>query len=344
MLVAKNEKTYNNFSLSLYKRSFRKAHPCRAEIEITSYCNLNCVHCYFPENYPKKYAPTKRLIALLKEMRSQGCLWLGFTGGEPLMHKDFLKIYSQAKKLGFLTSIITNGTLFSKEIVKYLKKYPPFLINLTLNGITKNTYESITRTRHSFTKVMDAIELIVKNKLPLKIQSNIMTLNIAEIDKIELFAQKKHIGYRASAHIYAKLNGDCSPLSLRVRPEQLEQFLKIEIPLKRTADRPKVSYLRCAAGVTDFFIDANLDLFYCSLIREPRFDLKENSLKDALRLLYPRMRTRLLKESERCRMCPYYTICVWCPGQAKLETGSFGKSISDYCRALNKKHCYADCI
>jgi len=47
------------------------------------------------------------------------CLWILFTGGEPLLRPDFLEIYTYAKKKGLLVTIFTNGTLIDDNLADY---------------------------------------------------------------------------------------------------------------------------------------------------------------------------------------------------------------------------------
>lgn len=100
------------------------------------------------------------IIRIIDRIYEAGCLWLTFSGGEPFLREDFLDIYTYARKKGFLISIFTNATLITPQIVDYLAKLPPYSIELTLNGISKQVYEQITQLPGSFTKAMEAIQLL----------------------------------------------------------------------------------------------------------------------------------------------------------------------------------------
>uniref|UniRef100_J2K446 Radical SAM protein n=1 Tax=Streptomyces auratus AGR0001 TaxID=1160718 RepID=J2K446_9ACTN len=43
-------------------------------------------------------------------MRDAGVLWLQFTGGEPLIDRDFMDAYVLAYRYGMLIEILTNGS------------------------------------------------------------------------------------------------------------------------------------------------------------------------------------------------------------------------------------------
>jgi MoaA/NifB/PqqE/SkfB family radical SAM enzyme len=74
-----------------------------------------------------------------------GAMWCLITGGEPLLRDDFPDIYMGLKRLGLLVAVFTNATLISAEHVALFKKYPPRDIEITVYGVTKNTYEAVTR-------------------------------------------------------------------------------------------------------------------------------------------------------------------------------------------------------
>src|ERR1035437_1714272 len=86
---------------------------------------------------------------ILDEVAEAGCLWLLFTGGEIFARKDFLEIYTYAKKQGFLITLFTNGNLITPQIADYLVEWRPFSIEITLYGATRETYEALTGVRGS---------------------------------------------------------------------------------------------------------------------------------------------------------------------------------------------------
>jgi MoaA/NifB/PqqE/SkfB family radical SAM enzyme len=53
---------------------------------------------------------------ILDNIQKEGCLWLTFSGGEPLVRKDFLEIYAYAKNKGFMITLFTNGQRFTKRL------------------------------------------------------------------------------------------------------------------------------------------------------------------------------------------------------------------------------------
>ena len=172
--MKKLQRGYFFYRLQNKKRYF----PFNGQIELTYRCDLNCVHCYCKGSEDKDRELTaKEWKKILDALQEEGCLNLCLTGGEPLIRKDFLEIYSYAKSKGFIITLFTNGQAVPPKVIDYLVKSPPFSIEITLNGITKRTYESITQIPGSFLKVMKTINALKEKKLPLVLKSNCLKQN-----------------------------------------------------------------------------------------------------------------------------------------------------------------------
>src|SRR5260370_14946517 len=122
--------TYGAFSADLHQRQTGQRSPMQVSIEVTRRCPLECQHCY--NNLPmgdqdarQREMTTEEHFRVLYELVEMGCFWLLYTGGEIFARKDFLEIYTYAKKKGFLITLFTNGTLINEIIADYLVQWPP---------------------------------------------------------------------------------------------------------------------------------------------------------------------------------------------------------------------------
>lgn len=84
-------------------------------------CNLCCSYCDTKPDRFIEYEPDE----LFEEIKLYGDKYhsVSFTGGEPLLHKDFLKeILKLTSKLGHRHYLETNGTLYSEleELIDYI--------------------------------------------------------------------------------------------------------------------------------------------------------------------------------------------------------------------------------
>ena len=154
--------SYGAFSADLHQRQAGERVPMQVSIEVTRRCPLECLHCY--NNLPmgdmeaKQREMTKEEhFKMLDELVDMGCFWLLYTGGEIFARKDFLEIYTYAKKKGFLITLFTNGTIINEQIADYLVEWPPFAIEITLYGRTRETYEALTAVPGSYDRCLRGI-------------------------------------------------------------------------------------------------------------------------------------------------------------------------------------------
>lgn len=79
-------------------------------IYLTKACNLYCPHCYVFASKPQKdeltYEEYIQLFHAIKDMNVDG---ITFTGGEPTVHDECVKIFYEAKRNGFKVLLLTNG-------------------------------------------------------------------------------------------------------------------------------------------------------------------------------------------------------------------------------------------
>lgn len=361
------EISYKTFSLRTHKKNWQIKRPNVCQFELTFACTLHCQHCYSDcynrPSFLKKELNTKQVKLILDRVYNAGVIWVCFTGGDPLKREDFLEIYSYAKNKGFIITIFTNGYSMTEEIADCLKKMPPFSIEMTLNGITPETYEKISQIEGSFEKTRKGINLILERKLPLKIKTQITKENLEELPRIKKFIEGLGLEFRASPDLFARLNGDLTPCNSRVTPQKVlnlngnkgssgddcqlspkteNQKLKIEDREPKTKNSKQNNELfRCAIGGGDGInIDPYGNRFLCSLIRTPVLDLLNPEVEYAANELLPLVRGRGFSTNSKCKGCNLRELCHWCPGRALVETGDMEMPIEYYCdltHLINKK-------
>jgi MoaA/NifB/PqqE/SkfB family radical SAM enzyme len=123
---------------------------------------MKCVHCFLPhESDGCEELSYLEIRRILDEIVDEGCIGITLTGGEPLIRKDFLIIYDYAYKKGLVVVLFTNGTLLTPEIADRLQMFPPYRVEISLYGMTKSTYEKVTRIAGTYEKCINGIELLL---------------------------------------------------------------------------------------------------------------------------------------------------------------------------------------
>ncbi len=344
------EQDWTPFGRVLAEKALRANVALSGTIEMTAACNLSCVHCYLGPHQRDRTAgqqelTTREICGLIDQFASEGCLWLLLTGGEPFVRPDALKIYDHAKMSGLLVTVFTNGTTITPSIADHLADLPPYSIEITLYGRTRETYERITRVPGSYDRCRRGIQLILERDLPLKLKSMIMTLNLHEIGEMKSFARELGVEFRYDAEINAGLNGNPVPVSLRVSPEAAaeldrsdERRLQGWRDLCRRAGtlQPRHEYVyRCGAALSTFHVDSFGRLSACVLSRYPSYDLRQVGFRAAWHMLSPTVRNMPATRPIPCRGCELAPLCGVCPGKSALEAGDPEAELEYFCKVAH---------
>lgn len=352
----------------LWKRTDEKRIPLSAEIELTERCNNNCIHCYInlpadDEEARKRELNFREIRDIADETVQMGCLWWLITGGEPLVREDFADIYLYLKKKGLLTSVFTNATLITPELVSLFKKYPPRELEITVYGITQKTYERVTRTPGSFEAFMKGINLLQKESVPFTLKAMALRSNVGELEAIKDFCKRISKGpFRFDPFLHLRLRPN-GKRNRQIRDERLspQEIVAIELGdeerknglLKQICEEKKIGQetarfeddnhlFYCGAGRTSFVIDSYGFFKLCSSLSHPDclYDLKKGSLREAWEKFVPQVRSMRTGNEEcrkKCLNCPLINLCMWCPATAYLECGKLDRHIEDFCQIAHAR-------
>lgn len=323
--------SYSDFSEHIHTKVMRNRIPINGSIELTFHCDLSCAHCYCSCDTMKKEMSFKEICHILDEIAEAGCLWLLITGGEPLLRDDFLDIYTYAKKKGMFITLFTNGTLITPYIADYLKEYPPFAIEISLYGATRQSYEKITGVPGSFERCIKGIDFLLERDLPLRLKTMVMTLNKHELWQIKKYAESLGVEFKFDPLLNPRLDGSQGPCKLRISPEEvLELDLTDEKRAKEWREfceifsQPINSDLlyTCSAGRSSFHIDPYGNLSICIISRSPSYDLKRGTFKEVWYNFIPKIFALKQTNGYECSRCDLRDLCNSCPGWSELETGN----------------------
>ena len=66
--------------------------PRHVSVALTNACDLSCPHCYAPKNFAA--LDLSKLVRWLIELDANGCLGVGFGGGEPTLYPELCELSS----------------------------------------------------------------------------------------------------------------------------------------------------------------------------------------------------------------------------------------------------------
>jgi MoaA/NifB/PqqE/SkfB family radical SAM enzyme len=93
--------------------------PLLAHLVITRRCNLSCTYCieFDKVSDPVSFDVLMRRVEALAKLKTK---IITVTGGEPLLHPDVFEIIEHIRSRGFVTTLITNGILLTREKIERL--------------------------------------------------------------------------------------------------------------------------------------------------------------------------------------------------------------------------------
>ena len=344
--------TYGDFSSFLHERFQGRRVPAEISIEMTHRCPLECQHCYnnlpmSDENARKQELTFEEHIRLLDELVDLGCLWLLYTGGEIFARKDFLDIYTEAKKRGFLITLFTNGTMITPRVADHLVKYPPFSIEITMYGATKETYENIDAD----SRILRPLH--ARNCLADGTRAAAEAENRSHLDQCPrslrneaLAEQELGVEFKFDPLVNPRTDCSQSPLAVRLSPEEavaLEfqdavrraEYLKIvKLELAKNAPSSTKRYT-CGGGHNGCAIDPNGNMTICVLSHREGYNLRSGNFQQGWEGPLKEIRETNVVRKTICTDCRIRTLCSMCAANGELESGDAETPVDFLCQVAH---------
>ena len=157
--------------------------PRQVSVALTNSCDLSCPHCYAPK-YPAMLDFYK-LTHWLIELDTNGCIGVGFGGGEPTLYPRLVELCSFAtRETNLAVTMTTHGHLLNNKLLQKLAGNLHF-IRISMDGVG-STYESI-RNR-SFNALLDRISAL-RCIVPFGINFLVNSRTIGDLDAVVQIAE-----------------------------------------------------------------------------------------------------------------------------------------------------------
>ena len=264
--------------------------------DVTSKCNLNCLHCYSSSSASKSNTDeltNTEARALISELSEMNVFGIYFLGGEPFMRPDLLDLVKCAMEKRIGVTISSNGWLITEAISDELRSLGVSQVRISIDGALPNTHDWQRNKQGSFEHAVNAVRNLVKSGVHhVSIVSTISRRNASEIADIIDLAAKLRVHAIQILVVTQSGRGKDNYENLSVTEEQA-------ILLKRTLEQKQKQYygkllvysndgllpgpcnecivdgsvrpdfVGCQAGRTRCNIDYNGNVVPCLLVREP---------------------------------------------------------------------------
>lgn len=193
-------------------------------IEITSECNERCIHCYIPHENKNKEIDSELFYNIIEQCRDMNVLNLTISGGEPMLHTNFLDFIKKCTEYNFSINILSNLVYFNEEIFNIFINNPLISVQTSLYSMDENIHDNVTQVKGSYKKTMYAILKLVENNVPLQISCPILKQNMNSYYDVVEFGDKFGISVSSDYIILGRYDSSTSNLDHRVSLENIKHI------------------------------------------------------------------------------------------------------------------------
>ena len=290
-------------------------------------CNLRCKHCYQENHVPVQLAYSDLIVILnqyrklLKKLKVRG--HINLTGGEPLSCPYFfelLKEFQKDKDL-YSFSILTNGTLITRDIAKKISDFTPEYVQISLEGGKKvNDY---IRGRGVYHRVGKSAQLLKQQGIFVSLSFTATKYNYREFPKVVRYAEKIGVDNIWSDRYipFGNKYDEMFIMDLQCTREYLDILKEERLRLRQKNSKTHISMYRalqfqmtndfpyhCSAGISLLTVMENGDLVPCRRMPIVLGNLLEHDMYD-LYVKSPLIKKLQVSIPDKCAKCEHSERC-----------------------------------
>jgi MoaA/NifB/PqqE/SkfB family radical SAM enzyme len=148
-----------------------RVRPLAAHVKLTENCQAQCVSCDYWKTRWKDGINTNRAIALVNEIDELGIRSLRFTGGEPLIRKDFFEIMKRSHAANFKRIIVQTNGLLLKRFHEQVNDSPITNVNVSIDGMRESN-DCIRGVQGYFDLALEGIHALRNKKIGFSVTLN----------------------------------------------------------------------------------------------------------------------------------------------------------------------------
>jgi radical SAM protein with 4Fe4S-binding SPASM domain len=273
-------------------------------------------------------------------MAEMGGFFLSLTGGEPLLHPQFLSIVERARELSFSVRIATNAMLLDQDVARALTSLAVehFLISF-------HSPDPLKFSRSCGIPV--EIDNLLGNIVFLRGLGNNITINVTitkeninDVDSImELLTAHGFLEQEiVFNNIHPRLDGDDDVMTVAPSPDELSAFYLRHPHLIR--QQPEQGHhILCNAGRSVLAVDSWGNVHPCTILRYPVGNVMAMSLSEiwASNMFDEIRQAVFVTRHPSCYNCEDKQFCNPCIAQNLIATGSFFKQSPRVCHVAHVK-------
>ncbi|UCD99756.1 MAG: radical SAM protein, partial [Chloroflexota bacterium] len=216
--------------------------------------------------------------------------------------------------------LVTNGTLFTKDIISKLSKIGKFSVQVSIDSITPEV-NAKSRGKGSLEKALTAVHRLKDAGINVEISSTITRLNNKSIRQFREYCDKNHLNFRSSIFMISGEKTKRNAEWLELNPEEYLDASTYALEYydpNTTMGHPMVPGERrysCGLGYGQVDISPDGSLFPCSHIIDSKFcigNIKTSELRQLVEDGYNRYSSIDVDMINKCSStkCPVRYFCA----------------------------------
>jgi len=300
---------------------------------ITQECDLDCLHCY--DRSARSRVTLEDGLKILDQMRDfchshyvRG--QVSFSGGNPLLHPEFMTLYRAAAERGLATALLANPTS-SQKLSEIVAVQMPAYFQVSLEGLESHN-DRIRGTGH-FRRILGFLDMMKE----MGVHSEVMlTLTRENLDQVLPLGELLRNRTRSLTFNRLALFGKGADLAL---PEKDDYQVFLSDYLAAMRDNPVLAFkdslfncvlenenrelfggctgYGCGAAFNFMVLLPDGEVHACRKFPSPIGSIKNTNLSD---IYHSEIADSYREGSSSCRGCSLRAVCRGCPA----VTASFG--------------------
>ncbi|MBI4467626.1 MAG: radical SAM protein [Acidobacteria bacterium] len=154
--------------------------------ELTTGCNLRCVHCRATaQELASAYdLSTPDALKVIEQVSSVAHPILILSGGEPLFRKDLFTLAATAVGRGLLVALATNGTLITPDVAAKIRVSGIRRVAISFDGADAQTHDSFRGIPGAFAAAQRGLKNVQEVGLSTQINTTIARHNVHQLPQI----------------------------------------------------------------------------------------------------------------------------------------------------------------
>lgn len=224
---------HSSVLMELGSIAYQKNIPLFTTLELSQDCNFRCGHCYNFDRTKSERSIDKNAVPLsfenwikiIDHVMDEGAFYICLTGGEVFLYPRIWELIEKIHSRNGIVKLKTNGSLLTEENVAKLKRYDVQSLEISIYGMSEDSYQKFSLKNGMFQKVISGVERLKNLEISVSLNFILSRHNVHDLDQMVKFAQDLNFSFNFSDEITKRYDQTSSSLELNITEDQYKELL-----------------------------------------------------------------------------------------------------------------------